>query len=64
MRCKTTQHWRDREISGMEEADNLVRTLVGIFASLRLLCFASAGLTSLDLALRALVNEPMRAGMT
>lgn len=48
----------------MEEACGLVRTLVGIFASLRLLCFASAGLASLDFALRALVDEPMRAGMT
>lgn len=48
----------------MEKVDGLVRTLVDIFASLRVLCFACAGFTSLDLALRALVDEPMRARMT
>jgi hypothetical protein len=32
--------------------------------SLRLLCFASAGFASLDLALGTFVDEPMRARMT
>jgi hypothetical protein len=57
------EHGRDREV-GVMKGLGCLYVPARCMDFLRLLCFASAGFASLDLALGTFVDEPMRARMT